>query len=98
MGATVTVPSSSTTFTIAQSGTPGAYRLYTAAPGGTTIDVANGQDNDIVINNASYVIIRGLTLKGARIHAIRLLGNVHDVVIEENDVSGWGRIDPRARR
>ena len=95
VGATVTVPSSSTTFTIAQSGTPGAYRLYTAAPGGTTIDVANGQDNDIVINNASYVIIRGLTLKGARIHAIRLLGNVHDVVIEENDVSGWGRIDPR---
>ncbi|MFL5312396.1 MAG: malectin domain-containing carbohydrate-binding protein, partial [Myxococcales bacterium] len=97
-GATETLPAtSSSTFTIGstKSGTPSAYHVFRAAPGGSTIDVGNGQDNDIVINNASYVIIRGLTLKGASIHAIRLLGNVHDVVIEENDISGWGRIDPR---
>ncbi|MFL5311896.1 MAG: malectin domain-containing carbohydrate-binding protein [Myxococcales bacterium] len=95
VGTTVTLPAtSSSTFNITQGGTPGAYRLYTAAPGGSTIDVNNAQDNDIVINNASYVIVRGLTLKGARSHAIRLLGNVHDVVIEESDFSGWGQIAP----
>ncbi|MFL5310941.1 MAG: malectin domain-containing carbohydrate-binding protein [Myxococcales bacterium] len=93
VGATVTLPAtSSSTLTIAQSGTPDAYRLYTAAPGGSTIDANGNADQNIVINNASYVIIRGVTLKNARINAIELRGNVHDVVIEENDVSGWGRI------
>src|SRR3954465_7102213 len=95
VGTTVILPATSaSTLTIAQSGTPGAYRLYTAAPGGSTIDVANAQDQNIIISNASYVIIRGLTLKRARINGIELRGNVHDIVIEENDISGWGRIAP----
>jgi hypothetical protein len=41
--------------------------------------------------NASYVIIRGLNLKGAKQDAIRISPTVHDVVIEDNDISGWGR-------
>ncbi|MCP4260894.1 MAG: hypothetical protein GY774_25800, partial [Planctomycetes bacterium] len=40
----------------------------------------------------SYIIIRGLTLREASIHGIRILHNVHDVVIEECDISGWGRL------
>ncbi len=35
--------------------------------------------------------MRGLTLKGARIHGIKLVKGAHDVVIENNDISGWGR-------
>jgi hypothetical protein len=37
------------------------------------------------------VIVRGLTLKGAQVDAIDLLNGAHDVVIEGNDISGWGR-------
>jgi hypothetical protein len=93
---TVTLPSnSSQTLSITESGSASGYVLYTAEPGGTaTIDVAGKSDNCITIKDASHVIIRGLTLRGAGVHAIRLLGNVHDVVIEQNDISGWGRIAP----
>lgn len=91
---TVTLPATSdATLAITESGTPSGYVLYTPEPGGTaTIDVANSQDYCITVN-ASYVIFRGLTLRNARVHGIQLLGNAHDVVIEENDISGWGRID-----
>jgi hypothetical protein len=37
------------------------------------------------------VIVRGLVLKGAQRDAIDLLAGAHDVVIEDNDISGWGR-------
>jgi hypothetical protein len=91
---TIYVPAGSTNkpLVVSQSGTPGGYILYTVPPGQTsTIDVANSSDADITIN-ASYIIIRGLTLKNARRYGIRLDQNAHDVVIEENDISGWGRI------
>jgi hypothetical protein len=77
---------------VSQSGTPNGYIVYTAPSGqASTIDVANNSDTNITVN-ASYVIIRGLTLKNARRHSIRLDQNAHDVVIEGNDISGWGRI------
>jgi len=41
---------------------------------------------------ASHVILRGLTLKNAQEHGIRLFEGCHDVVIEGCDISGWGRI------
>src|SRR3954469_21799115 len=41
--------------------------------------------------SAPYVIVRGLTLKGAQRDAIDLVAGAHDVVIEDNDISGWGR-------
>jgi len=37
------------------------------------------------------VIVRGLNLKGAKADAIRISPTVTDVVIEDNDISGWGR-------
>jgi hypothetical protein len=82
------------TYVITQGGTSSGYVLYTFPPGGsTTIDVANGANNCITVN-ASYVIIRGLTLMGAGSNAIQLANGAHDVVIEGNDISGWGRIAP----
>ena len=77
---------------ISQGGTANGYILYQAAPGGTTIDVANGRDNNVTIS-APYVIVRGLTLKGAGRDAIDLIDGAHDVVIESNDISGWGRLN-----
>jgi len=84
---------SNQTLTIAESGTPEGYTLCEpAGKEGATIDVANAADHCIVVK-ASHVIIRGLTLKGARIHGILLGPGAHDVVIENCDISGWGRVD-----
>ena len=81
----------SQTLAITQGGSPGGYVLYTFPPGGqTTIDVAGAQLNNITIS-APYVIVRGLTLRGAQEHGVVLLDSAHDVVIENNDISGWGR-------
>jgi hypothetical protein len=75
---------------ITQGGSASGYVLYRANPAGTTIDVQNASDNNVTIS-APYVIVRGLTLKGARINGIELTKGAHDVIIEGNDVSGWGR-------
>ncbi|TMI71060.1 MAG: hypothetical protein E6H09_14530, partial [Bacteroidetes bacterium] len=83
---TTTVANSSTQLNITTSGTASGYNLYT---GSATIDVANGAANCIYIN-AGYIIIRGLSLKGATEDAIRLGPQAHDVVIENCDISGWG--------
>jgi hypothetical protein len=84
-----------------QHGSPQGYILYTG-PGGdpATIDVANSYDYCIRVQDSSYVIIRGLTLTGARSDGI-LLGpyratnssDLHDLVIERNDISNWGTWD-----
>jgi hypothetical protein len=84
---TVNVSSGSGTLKITEGGSASGYVLYT---GPATLDAANGVDYNVQIM-APYVIVRGLTLKGARIDAIRIEEGSHDVVIEDNDISGWGR-------
>jgi hypothetical protein len=85
---TVSLPANSDrTLTIAESGSSAGYVLY--APG--AIDVAGNSDYCVVVK-ASHVILRGLTLKNARIHGIYLAEGAHDVVIENCDISGWGRV------
>ena len=80
-------------YVVRESGTAEAYRLFTHPEGTQTIiDVNNAYDHCLIIE-ASYVIIRGLTLKNAGIHAIKILNNAHDVIIEDCDISGWGRVD-----
>jgi len=81
---------------IKDSGTPTAYRIYDGR--GATIDVRHQHDACITID-ASYVIVRGFTLKGAGvaggtkpIGAIHILGG-RNIVIEECDISDWGRTD-----
>src|SRR5689334_23161699 len=73
---------------ISEGGTPSGYVLYDGQ--GTTLDGADSELYNISIA-APYVIVRGFTLKGAKQDAIRLLPGAHDVVIEDNDISGWGR-------
>lgn len=84
------VYSRSTPLVITESGTPTGYRLYQSPAGQTsTIDVDNNHDNCVTIS-ASYVIIRGLNLRGARRHAIQMDPGVHDVVVDGCDISNWG--------
>lgn len=95
---TIVLPaSSSATLEITESGSPSGYLLYTAAPGGSTIDVANAADFNVRLANVGYVIVRGLTLKGARRDGVRIESGAHDIVIDGNDISGWGRVRDAAR-
>jgi hypothetical protein len=96
-GEVVRVPDGDKPLAITQSGAPGAWRVYDGR--GATIDVRHQHDACVTID-ASYVILRGLTLKGAGtnagtkpIGAIRIVGG-RNIVIEECDVSDWGRTDP----
>jgi hypothetical protein len=84
----VAVPAGRRTFTIKQGGTAKGYVVYDGH--GATLDAHGGEDFNVVVE-ASYVVVRGLTLKGAARDAIRIENHVTDVVIEDNDISGWGR-------
>jgi hypothetical protein len=86
---TVTLSPGSSQINITQGGTKDGYVLYTAAPG-TVLDVKDAADFNINVS-APYVIIRGLTLKGARIDAVRISPGAHDVVVERNEITHWGR-------
>ena len=86
---TITVATQSSTLTITQGGSASGYVLYQAEPG-AVIDVADSQPYGIDIQ-ASYVIVRGFTVRGAQQHGIIMQPGQHDIVIEQNDVSGWGR-------
>jgi hypothetical protein len=92
---TVVLPAvSNNTFIITEGGNASGYVLYKApAEKSAIIDVKNLQDYDIDVR-AHYVIIRGLVLKGAKIHGIRIAPDMTDIIIENNDISGWGRIQP----
>jgi hypothetical protein len=101
VGETVRVTSSDQPLAITHSGSPGAYRVYDGR--GATIDVRHKHDACITIN-ASHVIVRGFTLKGAGdasrktatySHAINILGG-EDIIIEDCDISDWGRLNPEA--
>jgi hypothetical protein len=88
---TVYLNSGSQQINITEGGSASGYVLYTSAPGTqAVIDVANNADFNIAIS-VPYVIVRGLVLKGAKIDGVRLLPGTSDVVIEDNDISGWGR-------
>jgi len=79
---------------IKESGTPAAWRVYDGK--GVTIDVRHQHDACITID-ASFVIVRGFTLKGAGVAGgTKAIGAIQirsgrNIVIEECDISGWGR-------
>ncbi len=85
---TINVPSGSATLTISAGGSASGYVVYDGT--GSTLDAQNGAATNINVN-ASYVIVRGFTLRGAQQHGILIDKNQHDVIIEDNDISGWGR-------
>lgn len=81
------------TLMVDASGSPEGYVLY--APGSGTeagIDVDSKSDSCIIVApGTEYVIIRGLTLKNASVHAIDIQPGSHHVIIERCDITGWGR-------
>jgi hypothetical protein len=100
VGEVVRVGSGDQPLAITRSGTPEAYRVYDGRE--ATIDVRHQHDACITID-ASFVIVRGFTLKGAGnprnghskpIGAVVIRGG-RNIVIEECDISGWGRLDPK---
>lgn len=99
VGETVRVGNRDTPLAVTQSGTAKAWRVYDGR--GAHIDVHHQHDACITVN-ASHVILRNFTLKGAGatnlapqriIGAIRIEGG-HDIVIEGCDISDWGRLNP----
>lgn len=93
---TVYLPSfSNQTYVLPKGGTSSGYVLYTFAPNDSAvIDVANTKAHCVEIPaNTDYVIIRGLKLRGAINHGIRIYDNCNDVVIEKCDISNWGSTD-----
>jgi hypothetical protein len=100
LGETIIATNRDTPLEIKQSGTADKWRVYDGK--GATIDVRHLQDACITVD-ASYIIIRNFTLKGAGntnvpperiIGAIRINGG-HDIVIEDCDISDWGRFNPK---
>jgi hypothetical protein len=93
VGDTVTVQDGDLPLIVNKSGSANGYTLYTHSPMSktATIDVGNKHAQCVEVR-ASYVIIRGLTLRNAQQHGIRIFENCHDIVIEGCDISGWGRI------
>jgi hypothetical protein len=92
IGETIHVQGGSSELQITSGGSADGYKLYTFPPGKSTstLDVGNAADYNIQIS-APFVIVRGLTLRGAKRDAIKILPGAHDIVIEGNDISEWGR-------
>ncbi len=82
----VKVASRDGTLSVEKSGTPEGYVLYDGT--GCTIDTGNSGDLGIRVN-ASYVILRGFTVRNVKEHGIRIVGG-HHIVIEGSDISKWG--------
>jgi hypothetical protein len=78
------------------------YVLFTAPPGQNVIDAgeAPGSGDCVTVRQgAHHVIIRGLELRNCRRYGVYierqhepvLEKQTHDIVIEDNKISGWGR-------
>lgn len=94
IGNTTVLPAgeSDRTIVITESGTPDAYHLVTVPEGGKSIlNLKNVAAHGIEIN-ADYVIVRGVEIRNARIHGIRIARDRHDIVVEQCHVTFWGRI------
>lgn len=77
---------------ITESGTPDAYHLVTVAENSKSVlNMKNVYDYGIEID-ADYVIVRGIEIRNAAIHGIRIRENRHDIVIEQCHITFWGRI------
>jgi hypothetical protein len=99
VGETIAVTNRSTPLEIRQSGSSNRFRVYDGRS--ATLDVQHLFDSCITVD-ASYIVIRNFMLRGAGITnspnksiigAIRINGG-HDIVIENCDISDWGRPNP----
>jgi hypothetical protein len=77
---------------ITESGMPDAYHLLTVPEKSKSIlNLKNVAENGIVID-ADYVIIRGVEIRNAAIHGIRIRKNRHNIIVEQCHIIFWGRI------
>jgi len=90
-GDIVNVGSRTTRYTITQGGSPTAYRVYDG--NGATIDV-NKNDTYNMIVDASYVIVRNFKMTGSKTYGIRVMDGNSNVVIEDNEFTDWGSLNP----
>ncbi len=87
----ITVKDSNETLVINEGGSAQTgYVLYEPALGQTGLHDAQRKHEVNIQVNAPYVIIKGFTLKNAITHGIELR-DVHHIVIDDCDISGWGR-------
>ncbi|SDQ67979.1 right-handed parallel beta-helix repeat-containing protein [Quadrisphaera sp. DSM 44207] len=99
VGQVVELPATSTApVTIRRTGSPDGYVLVTGPGGGpATIDVRQDSAYGLLLTKSAYVIVRGVTVKGRTHHGIQLGtgrdDDVHDVVLEDNTITGWGLPD-----
>ncbi len=99
VGEVIRVGDRDTPLVITDSGTPQGYRVYDGQ--GATIDVRHLHDSCMTVN-ASHIILRGFTLRGAgaaNVDPKRIMGAIQidggqDIVIEGCDISDWGRRNP----
>lgn len=94
IGKTTVLPAgeSDKSIVITESGTPDAYHLVTV-PDKTksVLNLKNVADYGIDID-ADYVIVRGVEIRNAKIHGIRINKNRHDIVVEQCFIAFWGRL------
>ncbi len=74
-------------YTVTEAGTKDGYILIDGT--GSTIDVEKNSTY-CIYSSRSYIIIRGFKLKNAGENAI-CLRDCNDVIIENCDISGWGK-------
>ena len=80
------------TFDDDESGTPNGYTLIDGT--GSTIDA--GDRYGILLRNIEYVIIRGFTITNVNGDGI-FLDQAKNIVIEDNEITKWGRWDELER-
>lgn len=77
---------------ITESGTPQAYHLVTVPEKSKSVlNLKNVSENGIVID-ADYVIVRGVEIRNAAVHGIRIKKSHHDIIIEQCHITFWGRM------
>lgn len=88
----ITIPDGNDAMQITEGGDEkSGYVLYEPASGASGVrDAANQYPVNITVK-ASYVILKGFTLKNAGQHGIELR-DVQNIVIDNCDISGWGRV------
>jgi len=94
IGKTTILPEGETdqTIIITASGTPDAYHLVTVPElARSVLNLKNVYNSGIEID-ADYVIVRGVEIRNAKVDGIRIKRNRHDIVIEQNFITFWGRL------
>ena len=87
---TITVGNETREYSISnKNGSASGYILYDGT--GSTVDASGNYDYCIDIDNSSYIIIRGFNLINAARSGVRLGVGCSNIIIEDCDISNWGR-------